>query len=60
MPVRAAAVATPLSYLFVVYAYSGLVPTVTAAGGVAHPFWLDSRRTNTLNDIFTAAIPLNR
>jgi hypothetical protein len=60
VPVRAAAVPSPLSYLFVVYAYSGLVPALTAAGGVAHPFWLDSRRTNSLNDIFTAAIPLKR
>ena len=59
-PVRAAAVPSPLSYLFVVYSYSGLVPALTAAGGVAHPFWLDSRRANTLNDIFTAAIPLKR
>jgi hypothetical protein len=60
VPVRAAAVPSPLSYLFVVYSYSGLVPALTAAGGVAHPFWLDSRRANSLNDIFTAAIPLNR
>ena len=59
-PVRAAAVPTPLSYLFVAYAYSGLVPSLTAAGGVAHPFWLDSRPKNNLNDIFTAAIPLSR
>src|SRR3954447_26270014 len=60
VPVRAAAVPSPLSYLFVVYSYSGLAPALTAAGGVAHPFWLDSRRANTLNDIFTAAIPLKR
>lgn len=59
-PVRAAAVPTPLSYLFVAYSYSGLVPSLAAAGGTAHPFWLDSRPKNNLNDIFTAAIPLQR
>lgn len=58
-PVRAAAVPSPLSYLFVVYSYSGLVPSLAAAGGVAHPFWLDSRPKDNLNDIFTAAIPLS-
>lgn len=58
-PVRAAAVPSPLSYLFVVYSYSGLVPSLVAAGGVAHPFWIDSRPKDNLNDIFTAAIPLS-
>jgi hypothetical protein len=55
-PVRASAVPTTLDYLYGTYGKGGLQPDVVADGGVAHAFWIDSRRLNLLNDIYTATL----
>jgi len=56
-PERAAAEETPTAVLYASLAQGGLVPAVTAAKGVAHPFWADGRVIENEIDVYTAALP---
>jgi hypothetical protein len=58
-PVRAAAVPSRLDWLYSAYAKGALQPALVAHAGVAHPFWVDARRTKNLNDVFTARLRSN-
>jgi hypothetical protein len=58
-PVRAAAVPSRLEWLYAAYAHVALQPALVAHGGIAHPFWIDGRRTRNLNDVFTARLRAN-
>ncbi len=54
---RAASVASDPGALLGDAGTYGLYPGLAAAGGTAHPVWIDTRRPNLLEEAFTAAIP---
>ena len=56
-PERAAAVPSMTSEVQYYAGTPGLYPSVTAAGGVAHAFWADTRSSVDGVDVYTAALP---
>ena len=55
-PLRAASEPTPPTIIYGTLG-KGLYAALTAARGVAHPFWADGRVIPNSTDVFTAAIP---
>lgn len=55
-PERAAAVSSDAGALLGDGVRYGLYAAVAAAGGVAHPVWIDTRRPDLLEDVFTAKL----
>jgi hypothetical protein len=55
-PERAASVSSSPGLLYGDAAAGGLRPALAAAGGDAHPVWIDSRRTELLEDVYGATL----
>jgi hypothetical protein len=56
-PERAAAEPSPTDEVYFYSAQPGLYPSVVAAGGVAHAFWVDAHVIEAGADAYTAALP---
>jgi hypothetical protein len=57
VPQRASSDPTGPGELYAIAGQHALQPTVAAAGGAAHAFWIDGRIVENEFDVFTAAIP---
>jgi hypothetical protein len=55
-PERAASEPTDTDSLLVHARHNGFYPALAAAGGEAHPLWIDGRRYSLEDELFTAAI----
>ena len=56
-PERAASVPTPPDALLADAGKNGFYPALAAAHGTAHPLWVDGRRPELAEDLYTAALP---
>jgi len=56
-PERAASAASDPGALLGDGASYGFYPGLAAGGGVAHPVWIDTRRIELLEEVYTAALP---
>lgn len=56
-PVRAASVPSSNDTLMIDSSTNGFYPALVADRGVAHPVWIDGRRWQLSEELFTAAIP---
>lgn len=59
-PIRAASVPSLADALFQDGFSYGIYPALAVGGGVAHPMWIDTRRSASDEEIYTAAIPTGK
>ena len=48
---------TPPDALLADAIHDGFYPTIAAAHGTAHPLWIDGRRPELAEELYTAALP---